>query len=259
MAALPDGISYEVIVRAYISIRYMNYVVVSSFALLVADFLHTFPDEVQLMWKAPVSLVKILFFFLRYFSLVQGTFSLTYSIPINLSAAQCHSALVRDVDLELQMLNLVCIPERANVTFLGITFSLLLCSITVVMLCMLYIMFRNYRHCKTSTLVYSSPEISSVEYECFALVLACANVTVLFTLKGEALSPILVQPETSIHAILSTRMILRLRSWAERPYHQGRHIDGGGGSTWAVPGLEDRSYPIERIIFAAPPTSAVES
>ncbi|RXW17158.1 hypothetical protein EST38_g8692 [Candolleomyces aberdarensis] len=75
MATPSDGFSYDTIVRAYTSTRYVNYLAVSSFALVIVDFLHTFPDEVRLMWKAPMSLPNVLFFAIRYYSLVQGAFS----------------------------------------------------------------------------------------------------------------------------------------------------------------------------------------
>jgi hypothetical protein len=71
------------------------------------------------------------------------------------------------------MQDIGCIPASANMTLLGVVFSLLLCSVTgscqcpsvklcdnpvdfdviVIMLAMLYIMFRKYRDLKTSSLV----------------------------------------------------------------------------------------------------------
>ncbi|KAJ2922775.1 hypothetical protein H1R20_g14330, partial [Candolleomyces eurysporus] len=77
MTTLPDGVSYDAIVQAYTSTQYGNYLAVSSFTVVIADFLHTFPDEVRLMWKAPMSLPKVLFFGIRYYILIHGVFFLT--------------------------------------------------------------------------------------------------------------------------------------------------------------------------------------
>ncbi|KAF5334649.1 hypothetical protein D9611_011983 [Ephemerocybe angulata] len=38
----------------------------------VIDFLHTFPDEVQLMWPTAFSIPKLLYFFVRYWVFVNG-------------------------------------------------------------------------------------------------------------------------------------------------------------------------------------------
>ncbi|KAJ2928269.1 hypothetical protein H1R20_g8839, partial [Candolleomyces eurysporus] len=91
--ATPQEVIYNAIVEAYTSTKYVTGV--SGFALVIADFVHTFPDEVRLMWPTPISLPKVLFFSLRYYILIHGAFAMTYTLPTNLSAAQCHAAFDR--------------------------------------------------------------------------------------------------------------------------------------------------------------------
>jgi hypothetical protein len=52
------------------------------------------------------------------------------------------------------------------------------------------------------------------------------------------------RPEAYLHAILSTRMILRLRQWSERAYGQGSR-DAGDAGTWVVAGLDYYSQSTE--------------
>ncbi|RXW13426.1 hypothetical protein EST38_g12428 [Candolleomyces aberdarensis] len=94
--ATPQEVIYKTIVEAYTSTKYVTYLQgVSGFALVIADFVHTFPDEVRLMWPTPISLPKVLFFALRYYILIHGAFAMTYTLPTSLSAAQCHAAFDR--------------------------------------------------------------------------------------------------------------------------------------------------------------------
>ncbi|KAF6744668.1 hypothetical protein DFP72DRAFT_1176643 [Ephemerocybe angulata] len=48
---------------------YTNYSSCSGYALVIADFFETFPDEVRLMWPGPWSIPKVLFFSVRYCTL----------------------------------------------------------------------------------------------------------------------------------------------------------------------------------------------
>ncbi|TEB38094.1 hypothetical protein FA13DRAFT_723060 [Coprinellus micaceus] len=61
---LPFGLQDDVqaTIAGFSATMATNYVGVSSYALVTADFLHTFPDEVRLMWPTPLSLPKVLYF-----------------------------------------------------------------------------------------------------------------------------------------------------------------------------------------------------
>ncbi|KAJ2912882.1 hypothetical protein MD484_g7542, partial [Candolleomyces efflorescens] len=291
---------YKTIVGAYTSTQYVTYLGVSGFALVIADFVHTFPDEVRLMWPTPISVPKVFFFALRYHILVHGVFVLTCefnatpifskrcshrqaftdTLPTNPSAAQCQTAfnrvaistkltviasetillirvyafsgkdkkilaflLFQFIGLHVSELvvfarwlesvklrNIGCIPASGNMVLLGIVFGLLLCSVTVIMLAMLYIMFRKYRDLKTSSLVAIIYRDGLVYFLCLSA-LACANVGVILGTKEAPLKLLLVQPEAFIHAILSTRMLLHLRSWSERQAASGDASALGGQDT----------------------------
>ncbi|KAJ2931036.1 hypothetical protein H1R20_g6058, partial [Candolleomyces eurysporus] len=296
MATSPAAL-YEMIVGAYHSTKYVNYFAVGGLTMVIADYLHTFPDEVRLMWPASMSLPKVLFFVVRYYSLLHGIFSLTYSLPTNRSAAYCTSAFVRVAVstklviiaseaillirvyafagkdkivlafigvqfvalhvaelvvlgrfiqsvkfMDFPLRNLVCIPAQVDIKLLGVVFSLLLCSVSVIMLCMVYVMFRKYRNLNASSLSTMLYQDGLVYFLCLSG-LAVANLIVIFGAKNDALKLMLAQPEAYMHAILSTRMILRLRSWSERAYGPGsRDLDAG---TWAVAGLDYYSQSTE--------------
>ncbi|KAF6748913.1 hypothetical protein DFP72DRAFT_914933 [Ephemerocybe angulata] len=83
------------VIEAYRTTIYVNYLGISGYALVVADFLQTFPDEVRLMWPAPFGLPKVLFFLLRYYIMVHRVFTVLYGLPIGLSPEQCRSAFLR--------------------------------------------------------------------------------------------------------------------------------------------------------------------
>ncbi|KAJ2915178.1 hypothetical protein MD484_g5234, partial [Candolleomyces efflorescens] len=91
----PANALYEIILAAYTSTKYVNYLAVSGLTMLIADYLHTLPDEIRLMWPAAFSLPKVLFFVVRYYALLHGVFSMTYSLPTNPTADYCSSAFVR--------------------------------------------------------------------------------------------------------------------------------------------------------------------
>ncbi|KAJ2919788.1 hypothetical protein MD484_g516, partial [Candolleomyces efflorescens] len=67
---------------------------VSAAILVVADFIHTFPDEVRLMWPTPRSLPKTVFFILRYYAVVHSAFGLMYELPRGLTAEQCRPRFI---------------------------------------------------------------------------------------------------------------------------------------------------------------------
>ncbi|KAJ2932973.1 hypothetical protein H1R20_g4110, partial [Candolleomyces eurysporus] len=225
--ATPQEVIYNTIVGAYTSTRYVTYLGVGGFALVIADFVHTFPDEVRLMWPTPISLPKVLFFALRYHILVHGVFAMTLSTKLTVIASETillirvYAFSGKDKKLlafllfqfigihvselvvfarwlqsvkfvDLPMRNVGCIPAGANMTLLGIVFSLLLCSVTAIMLSMLYIMFRKYRDLRTSSLISIIYRDGLVYFVCLSA-LACANVGVILGTKNAPLKLLLVQ------------------------------------------------------------------
>ncbi|KAJ3544911.1 hypothetical protein NMY22_g2627 [Coprinellus aureogranulatus] len=84
----------QAIVNGYRGTMYVNYLGVASHAVVYADFLHTFPDEVRLMWPAPLSIPKFLFFFLRYYTLAHQALPMLYGLPRNVSPNECKGRII---------------------------------------------------------------------------------------------------------------------------------------------------------------------
>lgn len=89
------GLSAEAIIHAYRTERMANYLKIATFTLAVADFLHTYPGEVRLMWTAPLGPPKILFFSVRYFTLAINTLAVTSSFPNHYTNDGCLAAFKR--------------------------------------------------------------------------------------------------------------------------------------------------------------------
>ncbi|KAJ2926588.1 hypothetical protein H1R20_g10522, partial [Candolleomyces eurysporus] len=75
--------------------RDVNYLGASAAALVIVDFLHTFPDEVRLMWPTPRSAPKAVFFILRYYALLHSALALMYELPRGLDPDQCKAGFMR--------------------------------------------------------------------------------------------------------------------------------------------------------------------
>ncbi|KAJ3532515.1 hypothetical protein NMY22_g7710 [Coprinellus aureogranulatus] len=270
---------------------------VSGHALVVADFLHTFPDEVRLMWPTPFSLPKVLFFALRYYVMVQTAFAASYGLPRGMSPEQCEAAFLRigsrslhrspcmsltarhlvssiivmiasegrdTVRPSVRFLreeqetigvsdlpaihatafalltkfiktvhfvkfpidNLVCMPAQARNVMLSGVFALLLGSVVIVMFIMMYLAFRKHRDLNSALLTIFYRD--GIFYFICLSILASGNIIVNLAAPSGGMKFLLVQTEVNLHVILSTRMLLHLRSWAERDrYAEGRGRDTG--------------------------------
>lgn len=64
-------------------------------AVVLADFCHTFPDEVRLMWNSRLGIPKILFFGLRYYLIAHRILCLVYALPPDMSPSECDAAFFR--------------------------------------------------------------------------------------------------------------------------------------------------------------------
>ncbi|KAF9003222.1 hypothetical protein BDQ17DRAFT_1355757 [Cyathus striatus] len=60
---------YEGLEQDLAAVRERNYLTVGALAVLVAQSLFSFDDEYRLIWKKPISLIKWIHIFLRYFAL----------------------------------------------------------------------------------------------------------------------------------------------------------------------------------------------
>ncbi|KAJ3549687.1 hypothetical protein NMY22_g780 [Coprinellus aureogranulatus] len=86
VAQLLDGISWN---------RRLIYNEICAYTIMVYDLVYTFPDEVRYMWPAPLSFPKVLFFLLRYYSIVHMYFNLSFNLPTGLSLEFCQSGFAK--------------------------------------------------------------------------------------------------------------------------------------------------------------------
>ncbi|RXW23630.1 hypothetical protein EST38_g2234 [Candolleomyces aberdarensis] len=129
--------------------------------------------------------------------------------------------------------NIVCMPARTDSKLLGGVFALLLGSVIIVMFIMMYIAFRKHRNFN-STLLSVFYRDGIFYFICLSA-LASANIVVNLAAPEGGFKFLLVQTEIDLHVILSTRMLLHLRSWAERDKRRGFN---GDALTGTLAGLE---------------------
>ncbi|KAJ3535082.1 hypothetical protein NMY22_g6649 [Coprinellus aureogranulatus] len=122
--------------------------------------------------------------------------------------------------------NLVCMPAQARNVMLSGVFALLLGSVVIVMFIMMYLAFRKHRDLNSALLTIFYRD--GIFYFICLSVLASGNIIVNLAAPSGGMKFLLVQTEVNLHVILSTRMLLHLRSWAERDrYAEGRGRDTG--------------------------------
>ncbi|KAF6761320.1 hypothetical protein DFP72DRAFT_880722 [Ephemerocybe angulata] len=83
------------LVEAYQQTRNANYLATCGYTLAIADFIHTFSEEVRLMWPIPLSSVKVLFFVARYYTLLHLGLSAMYHLRSGLTPGECTRAFVQ--------------------------------------------------------------------------------------------------------------------------------------------------------------------
>ncbi|KAJ2911690.1 hypothetical protein MD484_g8726, partial [Candolleomyces efflorescens] len=158
--------------------RHIHNIVVTTW---LADWLHTLPFEVEVIWPARWNLVKFLYFFNRYFP-VDIIFSYIYiEVP---DVEMCRvSYFVSSVGLilalgmsEVQFFvvqatafsllgpfltsfrwvpspvpkHIACLAVAANTLYAAISFAMIMVNETIIMLVMLYIGFMRHRHTRSS-------------------------------------------------------------------------------------------------------------
>lgn len=236
----------------------------SAQALVVFDYFCTLSEEVRLMWPAPWSVPKVLFFGLRYYIVVHLVFSDMYGFVPNQSPEQCAKAMFRIAISVFSILAVseailfirvyafsgknrklmiflichflilhasalvltlrfhkslkfaalpppfseTCMPVEGNTDLLSGSFGLILTSLATVMFIMMFIAVRKHRDLNSSLLrVFYRDGI-------FYFVVLSALATAVIAGPSGPLKFTLVLPAVSFHVILSTRMLMHLRSWA---------------------------------------------
>lgn len=261
------------IVEGYRATKYTNYLAVAGFALIMADYLHTFPDEVRLMWPGRMTLPKAIFFALRYYSMAHHILALMYGERTGLTPSECNArfqivsistaAIIVTAEallflrvyafsgknrkmlaylivlfiaiqasaffllykflesvkfVESPFLNMICLPLHLDSNLLAYVFTLLLLSVIIVMLIMVWIAFQKQRNFNSALLTIFYRD--GVFYFICLSALASANIIVNFAAPA-GYKFLLVQTEADLHVILSARMLIHLRAWADRDPHIG--------------------------------------
>lgn len=265
------------LVHAYEQTRNVNYLAASGYALTVADFIHTFPDEVRLMWPTPLSVAKVLFFAARYYVLVHCVLASMYHLRTGLSPEECKRSFVQlfvssgasvlcaeailfvrvfafsernrkvliylviqyiaihapSVGILITFLlsvkfapaaqpDLPCMTASAGYKYIGINFSLALLSVVTIMVIMVYIAHRKYRRLNSNLLKLFYRD--GILYFLCLSGLATANIVASFVASA-SYKFLLLETQVLLHSVLSTRMLLHLRKWAEHDIKGGRTVE----------------------------------
>ncbi|TEB31068.1 hypothetical protein FA13DRAFT_479047 [Coprinellus micaceus] len=89
-----DPAEWATILDGYEWTQRLNYLGISGFTVLLCDFLHTFPDEVRLMWPQPLSPLKALFLFLRYYIMGHMILLINYGYPTGVTTQHCTTTFI---------------------------------------------------------------------------------------------------------------------------------------------------------------------
>lgn len=76
--------------------RTVNYVALISVTIIFFDHLHTFPREVNFMWKSKLTITKSLYFVLRYYIMVHSLLWVTYHADHTLTGPRCNFPFSRN-------------------------------------------------------------------------------------------------------------------------------------------------------------------
>ncbi|KAJ2912880.1 hypothetical protein MD484_g7530, partial [Candolleomyces efflorescens] len=239
--------AFLALVEGYHATKYVLYLAVAGAAALVADFLYTFPDEVRLIWPTPLSIPKVLFLAVRYYAFINCIFALQscnvrIRTPTLVTTELGLNALNR-VDVQFPVKNIVCIPAAAETKLFAVVFALFLAGVSVVMFTMLIILFLKYKSVNSS-LVGVFFRDGAFYFVCLGAI-ATANLIVNVA-SAPAYKFLLSQPEANLHAILSTRMLLHLRSSLEREQNGGRSTFTRDAWTSVYDVSGSGIYPIKR-------------
>ncbi|TCD64262.1 hypothetical protein EIP91_004301 [Steccherinum ochraceum] len=86
---MENRVPASVSISGFQNLRTETYLDVASAALLVYDFILTFPAEVTLIWPSQWNLVRILFFLTRYLAFVDMSLVLFYQTKTNVTVETC--------------------------------------------------------------------------------------------------------------------------------------------------------------------------
>lgn len=248
-------------------VKVTHYLWVAGYSLVVADYLHTLPEEVRLLWPVRMSIPKLLFLGTRYYIFVHIVFSILWQ-RTDLPPSVCKSGfdrlsvscvvLIALTDglmflrvyafsgknrvmlayllfqfvghniaayaiiakylptvkfLKLPFSNVPCLPIETSEILLGAAFIVLFITAVIEMIVMLYLAYRKHKDLDTSLWKVCCKD--GVLYFVALAILATLNIIVTFGASG-GWKFLFVQMVTNLHVIFSTRLLLHLRSWAER-------------------------------------------
>ncbi|TEB32182.1 hypothetical protein FA13DRAFT_1731938 [Coprinellus micaceus] len=120
--------------------------------------------------------------------------------------------------VEMPFANMSCMPVQAESNLLGGVFTTLLCGVVIVMVLMIILALRKHR---SSFRIGESSGLLTVFWRdgiFYFIVLSgllSANIFVTFA-APEGYKLLFTQFTVDMHTVLSTRMLLHLREWAER-------------------------------------------
>ncbi|KAJ2933678.1 hypothetical protein H1R20_g3408, partial [Candolleomyces eurysporus] len=95
--AAQQAAAIRALIEAMKANRTVNYAAIGMTALITADYLHTLPREVQLMWPTKLSVPKVLFFLVRYYTFVHSMLSAWHHGAVALTGdAACYQPFAVD-------------------------------------------------------------------------------------------------------------------------------------------------------------------
>ncbi|TEB38616.1 hypothetical protein FA13DRAFT_1724535 [Coprinellus micaceus] len=251
----------------------VNYASIGCSALYIADYLHTLPDEVRYMWPSSFSLVKTLFFVVRYYPFAHTSISIWHHTRFDLTREECmipfaidsYSCLALTVFcdaithlriyafsgqnvyllaflvvyfitvrvIEFYFLTqfiksaifgdfpkgsrIGCLAIKGNSSLLSSVFITVLIGVSILTILMLALAWRrrdNIGSARGSLATVFARD--GVYYFLVLSSLAAANIIVDYAAPQNGTQFILVQAQIHLNAIITTRMLMALRKWANK-------------------------------------------
>ncbi|KAF6741508.1 hypothetical protein DFP72DRAFT_1113960 [Ephemerocybe angulata] len=187
-----SGLSSEECTRSFIQVFISSSLIVLSAEAILYIRIHAFSGMNR---KLMVYLV------IQY--IIFHAFALAYGVKV----------LVSVKFRPASMPNSPCIPMAVDQSSLGIAYGFSLASIVAIMSIMVYVAHQKYRNLKSSLFLLFYRE--GVLYFLCLSALACSNIIATY-LAPLSYKFIMLEPQVLVHSLLSTRMLLHLRGWAER-------------------------------------------
>ncbi|KAF5337893.1 hypothetical protein D9611_014777 [Ephemerocybe angulata] len=202
-------------------------------ASLVHAYEQTRNVNVRLMWPTPLSVAKVLFFAARYYVLVfhlrnarDLSFNYSFLPVLRYSARKCamNTRLTASKAIHAPSVGILItfLLSVKCYKYIGINFSLALLSVVTIMVIMVYIAHRKYRRLNSNLLKLFYRD--GILYFLCLSGLATANIVASFVASA-SYKFLLLETQVLLHSVLSTRMLLHLRKWAEHDIKGGRTVE----------------------------------